>query len=139
MGLRQALEFMVARRLAGNDIELQILRLALVEHLSPSEIAHRLNVRKSLVRSTVYMFKKSAGDPYAAEEIVRKFLPVIMKIKPVIRTYYWKEYRCEVCGASSTVIFDIHKARLTHIRKSHMDLVYKYVNDVLREVGSYVS
>jgi hypothetical protein len=137
MGLRQALEFMVARRLANNNEELEALRLALVEYVSPSEIARRLMVSKPLVRTTVYTFEKLVGDPYRAAKVVEMFLPMVMEIQPIVKSFYRKEYWCTACGAKGVAGASIFRARLMHVRMSHKDLVSKYADEILAKVGAY--
>jgi predicted DNA-binding protein (UPF0251 family) len=137
MGLKQALEFMVARRLANNNEELEVLRLALVENVSPSEVARRLGVSKPLVRTTVYTFGKAVGDPYKAAKVVEMFLPMVMEIQPIVKTFYGKEYLCTVCGLKGVANVSIFKARLMHVKMSHKDLVSKYVDEILMKVGAY--
>ena len=137
MGLRKALEFMVARRLAGNNEELEILRLALIEYMSPSDAARKLGVPKSLVKATVYTFEKAAGDPYKSMEIVKVFLPMVMKIQPIVKSFYGKEYECTVCGLKGVANASLQKAKLLHVRRSHMDLVNKYVDEILTKVGAH--
>ena len=128
------MEYLVIRRLAGNNEELEALRLALVEGMSPSDIARKLGMSKASVKTAVYAFEKIVGDHHKAAEVLKTFLPMVMKIQPVMKTYYGKEYVCTVCGLRGVAYVNLRRAKLMHIKQTHKDLVNKYVDELVAGV-----
>ena len=132
--LRKAVEYLVIRRLAGNNEELEALRLAIVEGMSPSEVSKKLGVPRASVKTAVYAFEKIVGDHRKATEVLKTFLPAVMKIQPVMKVYYGKEYVCVLCGLKGVAYVNIRKAKLMHIKQAHKDLIDKYVDEVMAGV-----
>jgi hypothetical protein len=135
MGVKEAVRILVLRRLVDDKVALSVLEMALLKNMSPSEISTALGVKRSYVKSNVYMFVKAAGDQVIATELLRKALPIVMGINPVVFGAPGRMYRCRLCLKDFTVNLRDSQSRMNHVKQSHRDIVEKYVNSVVEAIS----
>ena len=135
MGVKEAVRILVLRRLVNDSVTLSILEMALLKNMSPSEISMALGVKRSYVKSNVYVFVKVAGDHFKATALLRKALPVVMGVNPVILNMAGRMYRCKLCSKDFSVSLRDVQSRLNHVKQAHRDIVDKYVNSVIEAIS----
>jgi transposase-like protein len=135
MGVKEAVRILVLRRLVDDKVALSILEMALLKNMSPSDISRALGVKKSYVKSNVYVFVKAAGDHVRAADLLRKALPIVMGIDPVVFGAPGRMYRCRLCLKDFTVNLRDSQSRMNHVKQSHRDVVEKYINSVVNAIS----
>jgi hypothetical protein len=131
MGVKEAVRVLVLRRLVDDNVALSVLEMSLLKNMSPSEIAAALGARRSYVKNSVYTFVKVAGGHVRATEILKKALPVVMGIDPVVFGPPGRMYRCKLCLKDFIVNLRGAQSRLNHVKQIHRGAVEKYVNMVV--------
>jgi hypothetical protein len=121
---RAGVEYLVMLALSGRYDVLEALRLY-AEGLSPNQIARLFKVNKRSVVSWIHRLRVHIHPVYAPI-LIRRILPLLRDIKPIVGGY-----TCILCG----ITFKAHSSIAVHVLLKHKDLITSYTKQVLAKLG----
>lgn len=122
VGLRELAEHLALRALVGRLEDIEALRLYLLDGLSPSEVAARLSMPKTVVRGRVRRAVETAGSLRLAVYALRLLYPRLLEVGPAV--VKGSGYTCLICGRRV-------ERPLHHLRREHRDAVEGLVRELL--------
>lgn len=134
MGIKEAVRFLVKRRLAGDEKTMKAIEMVFLRNASPSEVESVLGVRKTNIKSKILQFAQYLGNSTKAAIVVKHTLPVVMGIEPIIVDVDRFTFRCKLCNKVSTIGVRNVQPKLNHIEIYHKGLVNDYTEMVLKKI-----
>jgi len=134
MGIKEAVRFLVKRRLAGDEKTMKTIEMVYLRNASPSEVESVLGVRKTNIKSKILQFAQCLGNSTKAAIVVKHTLPVVMGIEPIIVDVDRFTFRCKLCNKVSTIGVRNVQPKLNHIEIYHKGLVNDYTEMVLKKI-----
>jgi hypothetical protein len=134
MGVKEAVRFLVKRRLAGDERTIKAIEMMLIRAMSPSEVEKALGVSRTNIKSKILQFTTNLGSSTKAAIVVKHALPVVMSIEPIIVDVDRFSFRCKLCNKVSTIGVRNVQPKLNHIEIYHKGLVNDYTEMVLKKL-----
>jgi transposase-like protein len=121
---RAGVEYLVMLALSGRYDVLEALRLY-AEGLSPNQIARVFKVNKHTAVSWVHKLCVCTRPAYAPL-LIRRILPLLRDVKPIV-----EGYTCILCRRT----FNTRSSIAVHVLLKHKDLITSYTKQVLAKLG----
>ena len=128
MALREVVEYLVLRALAGRRGVVEALYGYFVGGASPAEAGERYGLSRHQVRGYATRVLEKAGSLARARAVIRYAAPIVLRIEPVVREVGRNMVRCLLCGAELPAI---PGAVEKHLQDYHRDVVDQHVEAVI--------
>ncbi len=127
--VKDIVEYLVLRRLISDITTVLLLKEYFVDGNSPSDISRKYSISAHTVRGYVERLIEKAGSPHIIPGIIKRVLPYIMNIEPLIIIVSGKYYclECEITLSNK-------QAAINHIKRRHRDKLNRIVNEVLTKI-----
>jgi hypothetical protein len=134
MGVKEAVRFLVKRRLAGDERTIKAIEMMLIRAMSPSEVEKALGVSRANIKGKILQFTTNFGSSTKAAIVFKHALPVVMSIEPIIVDVDRFSFRCRLCNRVSVIGVRNVQPKLNHIDIYHKGLVNDYTEMVLKKL-----
>ncbi|MEM0026502.1 MAG: hypothetical protein QXT53_01020 [Ignisphaera sp.] len=116
------LEYLIVKVLAGKDNVVNALSDYFIIGESPSVVALKYGLSKHQVRGYAQRIIEKMGSATKARVLLKYAVPVVIKIKPIVRKLNGAFVKCMVCGEELPI-----QIIEDHIRKKHATVVEEYM------------
>jgi hypothetical protein len=134
MGVKEAVRFLVKRRLAGDERTIKAIEMIFIRGMSPSEVEKALGVSRTNIKSKILQFTQHLGNSTKAAIVVKHALHVVMSIEPIIVDVDKMSFKCRLCNRVSVIGVRNVQPKLMHIDIYHKGLVNDYTDMVLKKL-----
>jgi hypothetical protein len=134
MGVKEAVRFLVKRRLAGDERTIKAIEMMFIGGMSPSEVEKALGVSRTNIKSKILQFAQHLGNSTKAAIVVKHALPIVMGIEPIIVDVDKLSFKCKLCNKVSVIGVRNVQPKLNHIEIYHKGLVNDYTEIVLKKL-----
>jgi hypothetical protein len=134
MGIKEAVRFLVKRRLAGDERTIKAIEMVFISSMSPSDVEKATGVSRTNIKSKILQFTQYLGNSTKAAIVVKHVLPVVMGIEPIIVDVDRFSFKCKLCNNVSTIGVRTVQPKLNHIEIYHKGLVNDYTEMVLKKL-----
>jgi hypothetical protein len=134
MGIKEAIMFLVKRRLAGDERTIKAIEMILLMGMSPSEVEKALGVPRTNIKNKILQFTHNLGNSTKATIVVKHALPIVMGIEPIIVDVDKLSFKCRLCNKVSVIGVRHVQPKLNHIDIYHKGLVNDYTEIVLKKL-----
>lgn len=124
--LAALLEYLVLKILADKEEVVKALYDYFVEGVSPSVIANKYGLSKHQIRGYVQRIMEKTGSGTRARVFMKYTIPIIIKIKPVVKRVNGSVAICGLCGEELLI-----QVIEDHIRKKHANVINDCINSVV--------
>jgi len=125
--VQNLVRYFVCRRLSGDLIRLKAMYDYFVNNLSPSEIAGKYGIHKTVVSGMVRRVIELAGKEWIARWVLRILYRRLLGVDPivvVVKSMRGSTYYCLICSKAVRDPF-------IHVRTKHKDIVGGVLRAVL--------
>ncbi len=128
------LEYLIIKVLAGRDNIVRAVHDYFVNSVSPSSVAIRYSLSKHQVRGYIQRIVEKTGSVVKARVLLKHAIPIILKIKPIVKEINGHIARCGLCGEElpSQIMED-------HIRKRHAGLIDEYLESTVEIIKKNIT
>jgi hypothetical protein len=110
--------------LAGELVRVEATRLYYVENMSPSDIAHALNVSRTVVCGWAERLRDANGGPAGVSRVVSRCVNYVLRVEPVLAKGS-EGYVCLLCGRTGL------EKGVAHVLRRHRDVLDRYTEYVV--------
>jgi len=125
--VKGVIEYLVIRRLSNNIIPILSIKEYYIDDLSPSTIAHKYNVSKTMVKGYLERILNKTESHALAYEVIKRTFNTIMNLNPIIFKFN-HYYYCILCDKK----FYSQEHATRHVKYRHKELVGELVGEVFR-------
>lgn len=120
------LEYLIIKVLAGRDNIVRAIHDYFVNSVSPSSVAMKYSLSKHQVRGYIQRIIEKTGSVIKARVLLKHAIPVILKIKPIVKEANSHIVKCILCGEELP-----NQIMEDHIRKRHASLINEYLESTV--------
>lgn len=128
------LEYLVLKALADRVEVVKALYDYFVEGSSPSTIANKYSLSKHQIRGYVQRIMEKTGSGTKARVFMKYAIPVIIKIKPIVRKVNGAIVVCGLCNEELPI-----QVIEDHIKKKHANVVNEYISSVVEVLKKVIT
>ena len=125
--IKDVIKYLVIRRLSNNIIPILSIKEYYIDDLSPSTIAHKYRISKTMVRGYLLRILDKAETHNLAYVVIKRTFNTIMNLNPIIFKFN-HYYYCILCDEK----FYSQEHATRHVWFRHRELVDELVDEVFR-------